>query len=285
VEGVAEAGFTRFGIPLGQRMNADPCTGEVVDVVERGSGLGVEVRELGDIREAFAFLAGHELPADAVPTLQIALPEAADTALRELIAEWEERYAGAVATADAASSADFGPELREFAAEGEMLRSDAADDLAGGHAVSAFNRIWFATVNAEFVARAVRAASALRLGGLPALHQVVAEERDLAGGHVDARLDEIADVEAGPWSKPAQSLGPVATLQPRLPITTRRPTNSAARWRCGPTRSGRVRRHHPAVLRGARLAQPRQTAGRRCRLRHRLGRRSRPGARPGPLVD
>ena len=62
--------------------------------------------------------------------------------------------------------------------------------------VSAFNRTWLATVNAEFVARGVRAAAALRTGGLPALHAVVAEERDLQQQHIDERIGELADVEA-----------------------------------------------------------------------------------------
>jgi hypothetical protein len=67
VAGVPEAGFTRFGIPLGQRQDVDPCTGEIVDVIELGKSLGVEVREIGDVRQAFAFLAGHVLPLHGQP--------------------------------------------------------------------------------------------------------------------------------------------------------------------------------------------------------------------------
>ena len=54
VSGVAEAGFTRFGIPLGQRHDVDPCTGEVVDVVELGKSLLTR----GDDTEAPEFPCG-----------------------------------------------------------------------------------------------------------------------------------------------------------------------------------------------------------------------------------
>ncbi len=196
VSGVAEAGFTRFGIPLGQRPDLDPCTGEVVDVVELGKSLGVEVQEIGDVREAFAFLAGHELAEAEVRGDAIALAPDTEERLRELIDTWQARFDRSVAVASGASPLDLGPELGGFLQQAELIEAGAHADLADGHVVSAFNRTWLATVNAEFVARGVRAAAALRTGGLPALHAVVAEERELQQQHIDARIGELADVEA-----------------------------------------------------------------------------------------
>lgn len=195
VAGVADAGFTRFGIPLGQREDVNPCTGEVVDVVELGRGLGVEVREIGDVREAFAFLSGHELPAPPAANAAIALTADTEARLAELTAAWQRRYDAAAAAA-AASPPDLGPELAAFLQQAQVLHAGAQQDLADGHVVSAFNRTWLAMVNAEFVARALRAAQALRTGGFPALHAVVDEEWDSQARYLDARIAEVADVQA-----------------------------------------------------------------------------------------
>ena len=168
----------------------------MVDVVELGKSLGVEVREIGDVREAFAFLAGHELPLAEVSSEAITLASDTEERLRGLVATWQGRYDQAAKALAGASPLDLSPELGAFVQQAEMLDEGARADLTGGHVVSAFNRTWLATVNAEFVARAVRAAEALRTGGFPALHVVVAEEWDRQSQHIDERIAELADVEA-----------------------------------------------------------------------------------------
>ena len=275
VAGVAEAGFTRFGIPLGQRHDVDPCTGEVVDVVELGKSLGVEVREIGDVREAFAFLAGHELPLAEAPQADITLAPDTEQRLRGLIATWQGRYDRAAAVVAAASPLDLGPELGAFVRQARDARRRAHADLAGGHVVSAFNRIWLATVNAEFVARAVRAAEALRTGGFPALHAVVAEERDRQSQHIDERIAELADVEA--WTVVDASavawagghLSGALTYEEQAGAQLDRRLPGAAAAPRG------LRDDRAARLRGARLAEPVRSVGGRRGLRPRLGARRR----------
>jgi len=196
VRGVAEAGYTRFGIPLGQRADVDPCTGETIDVITLGESLGVEVHELGDIRAAHAFLAGEAGPPAAPPVVAPALDPVRGRWLDDLVATWITRHDRAALATRTADPRDFGPELRAFARQAALFRDGAQADLAAGHGISAFNRSWLATVNAEFVERALCGAQALRVAGLPALHGLVADEVAGAEARVAERIDAIADVEA-----------------------------------------------------------------------------------------
>jgi uncharacterized protein len=68
LEGAAEIGKTVVLIPTGQRVQEDLATGELVDVVERGKNLGIEVREVGDVFEAYKYLTGLPLPEPRVPS-------------------------------------------------------------------------------------------------------------------------------------------------------------------------------------------------------------------------
>lgn len=63
----AAGGVKRFGFPVGARQQAD-ASGTVVDLLGEGKKLGVEVKELGSIDEAFTFLTGQTLPRGAPAT-------------------------------------------------------------------------------------------------------------------------------------------------------------------------------------------------------------------------
>lgn len=62
MQGAKEKGFTRFGYPVGGRNATDLKTGQVVDLEVFGRDLGVEVREIKDLRDAYAFMTDRELP-------------------------------------------------------------------------------------------------------------------------------------------------------------------------------------------------------------------------------
>ncbi len=62
LEGAANAGKTTVLVPLGERYDRDGVTGEMVDLVERGTELGLTVREVADIYEAYPYFTGKEIP-------------------------------------------------------------------------------------------------------------------------------------------------------------------------------------------------------------------------------
>ena len=62
MEGAKAKGKTRFGYPVGTRNSTDLKTGQMADLEVVGRDLGLEVREIKDLREAYEFLTGKQLP-------------------------------------------------------------------------------------------------------------------------------------------------------------------------------------------------------------------------------
>lgn len=67
----ANGGLKRFGVPLGGRHQVDAAE-ETIDLLAEGKKLGVEVRELGNLDDAFLFLTGSALPR-AAPVSEAAM--------------------------------------------------------------------------------------------------------------------------------------------------------------------------------------------------------------------
>ncbi len=84
LEGAAEAGKALVLVPTGQRFDYDSRTGEWVDVVEKGRGLGMDVREVADIFQAYRLLTGKALPQLAAVTDE---PELSDIAYDAVLAQ------------------------------------------------------------------------------------------------------------------------------------------------------------------------------------------------------
>jgi hypothetical protein len=61
LRGAASDGITRFGFPIGGRQQQDE-EGALVDLLAEGQRLGVEVKELPTLDEAYTFLTGDVLP-------------------------------------------------------------------------------------------------------------------------------------------------------------------------------------------------------------------------------
>jgi DNA-binding transcriptional MerR regulator len=92
MEGARQAGLKRFGFPLGCRNHKDQKTGQDVDLVVVGQRLGLEVKEIGDLHEAYEFLTKDKLPrtepiadAEMEPSLQT------QALLRAKLASWKSR--------------------------------------------------------------------------------------------------------------------------------------------------------------------------------------------------
>ena len=175
LEGVAEAGIKRFAIPLGDREDYDECADAWVDVVEKGRGLGVDVVEVGDIYEAYAFLTGARLPRPEAPPQDRQLPDDLRAGYDALFGQWLARYGAAEAVVSAAEPRDFTKELRVFWNDGARFLAAAESERQAGRAPAAFNRVWMAVLNAEFVARGVTALREARSFGFPGLHLVTAQ--------------------------------------------------------------------------------------------------------------
>src|SRR3954447_18293042 len=62
IKGAAGEGFKTVLIPAGQRNSASEDDGSLVDVVDEGRRLGVDVREVRDVYEAYQAFTGKELP-------------------------------------------------------------------------------------------------------------------------------------------------------------------------------------------------------------------------------
>ncbi len=93
IEGAAKGGKKLVLIPLGQRYDKDLKTGQVVDNVDKGQRLGVEVREVGDIYEAYEALTGKKLPKpEGIVDQPPELPSTAFEKVKSKAKEWLSRY-------------------------------------------------------------------------------------------------------------------------------------------------------------------------------------------------
>ncbi len=214
LRGARADGITRFAIPLGQREDVNLCTGAREDMLALGRDLGIEVAEVGDVREAYAFLTGVELPGPPVTPVTFELAEDLRQDFRDLYRTWEKRFEAARERVRAANGADYPPELQEFWRYAEAFKRSGDRELDGGHEPAAFNRIWMAVLHAEFVARGVTLLEGLRLRGFPGMHGVVEQE---LGGVVkqvgdglerlrDLRIESVTD--AGAVAVIGSMLGP-----------------------------------------------------------------------------
>ena len=195
IEGVAAAGFTRLAIPLGNRESYNVCSGEVEDMLEVGRQHGVEVAEVGDIREAYAFLTGSALPVSQSRTVSQEISEDLRRDFRLLYDAWLARYEAARRILSAARPKDFPKEFRTFWRDGEKFLASSQRELQAGHEPAAFNRIWTAVLNAEFVARSVVAMQALNGQGFPGLQGVVGQAIAESKRQVSAGLDELREIQ------------------------------------------------------------------------------------------
>jgi hypothetical protein len=148
VAGAAENGARMVLIPAGLRYDQDQNTGEMVDVVEVGRNLGVEVREVSTIYEAYPLITGQELPRQVVTGASPQLPPRAFDRTRAKAQEWLARYQDARGRINS-----LVPEIIDlFAAELEAADETAvsADNaLQQGLAGVAYNRAVNAAIQAQ----------------------------------------------------------------------------------------------------------------------------------------
>lgn len=91
IDGAAKAGMKLILVPIGQRYDYDSNQQQLVDLVEAGQKVGVEVREVGTIFDAYELLTGEALPRPAAGSAPQLPPRAFDR-MRAKTLEWISRY-------------------------------------------------------------------------------------------------------------------------------------------------------------------------------------------------
>ncbi len=95
IQGAAERGVTLVLIPAGQRYDYDQNKGRAVDVYDVGERLGVQVREVSTVFEAYEILTGTRLPRPQTSMNAPQLPDRAFDRTRAKAQEWFSRYENA----------------------------------------------------------------------------------------------------------------------------------------------------------------------------------------------
>lgn len=145
IEGAAAQGARLVLVPAGLRYDVDGNTGQLVDVIEVGQRLGVEVQEVSTVFEAYALLTGSELPRPQVTGGMPQLPPRAFDRTRAKALEWLSRYQDARGRVDGLSA-----EVQELLFEGvqsaDTSAASADNALQQGLAAVAYQR----AINAAF---------------------------------------------------------------------------------------------------------------------------------------
>ena len=93
IEGAKERGLTRFGYPLGCRNTLNERSGATEDIHVVGRKLGMEVKEIRDLADAYEFMTGQRLPefAEASET-EMELPEVLRSQIKAKLLGWKAEF-------------------------------------------------------------------------------------------------------------------------------------------------------------------------------------------------
>lgn len=164
LDGAAKAGKKLVLVPTGQRYDYDANQQQLVDLVEAGQKLGVEVREVGTVFEAYEQLTGSALPRGTAGSAPQLPPRAFDR-MRGKTLEWISRYQKSRNEFNALSS-----EVQDFLYDTILdadEQADAADKaLQQGLVAVAYARASEAASSAEIASLAGQIATNYLIGGL-----------------------------------------------------------------------------------------------------------------------
>ncbi|MDQ7030188.1 MAG: S16 family serine protease [Ardenticatenia bacterium] len=148
IRGAAEAGKKLVLVPVGQRQDYDYNEQRMVDLVDLGRELGIEVREVSTVFEAYELLTGSQLVRPDPPTSSPQLTGRAYDRMEAKAREWLSRYERArneFLTLDPAIQEVF----RDFIVEADELASRAENNITQGLVGVAYQNAWEATLYAE----------------------------------------------------------------------------------------------------------------------------------------
>ncbi len=164
LDGAAKAGKKVVLIPIGQRYDFDTNQQRLVDLVEAGQKLGLEVREVGTVFDAYEQLTGHTLPRGSAGSAPQLPPRAFDR-MRAKTLEWISRYQKSRNEFNALAQ-----EVQDFlidTVDQADQSADAADKaLQQGLVAVAYARASEAASSAQIAALAGQIATNYLIGGL-----------------------------------------------------------------------------------------------------------------------
>ncbi len=156
LDGAKRDGITRFGFPMGTRSHVDLRTGHTVDLVDVGRELGIEVREIHDVFEAYEFLTGDTLARPpAVAEAEMELDGETTHRLRTKNAKWTARLRSEIANIGAAARGlgALGKGLEPLAQQADLAYRRAQEYERSDFLASAFDSYVqaavFATITKE----------------------------------------------------------------------------------------------------------------------------------------
>jgi hypothetical protein len=203
-------GKRRVGIPAGQAVSLDK-EGNPVDLIALGRSLGLEVREVADLRQAYQLLTGQRLPGPVpLPRERMAIPRSMAKNLRARVSALLRRAADDAKAA--ARDPSSGVQRRLLLAHRAMGRARAY--LARGDVDAAYFRALRAAINSE-AARHIAQLSGERWQAMLQLELAQAQSR-LAT--IEEGLEAAARVGTDPLSLLAAH-GAVARANGLLGVT------------------------------------------------------------------
>lgn len=197
LEGVKKAKKKVMLIPAGQRRQEDANTGEEVDVIKKGDGMGITVKEVADIYEAYKELTGKNLPEPSEASLdKVKLPAAVAKKLEKKTEGWLKEYEkqrllynAVILTIDTSYEDGMVAQADELAAMGE-------DDLGQGLDATAYDEVTTAymyTAMAYHTKKAIQAY--LTQGGLIGVDNYLSTIRPTK--KIDNAFDKIKSKKPG----------------------------------------------------------------------------------------
>lgn len=187
VRAAKEAGYTTVLVPLGNRTEFDPATGTTVDLPALGRRLGMQVRVVRDVGEAYQAFTGRTIfqPPAAAPALTPRARQVAARTTRAAVRAVRREFAAGTNLISAAQK----PSLDVAISRAEQALASGRIALAYGLAVQATYRVKRATARG-----ASRALAAAR--GVDAARAALRDEvRTLLAGarrELDAQADPSA---------------------------------------------------------------------------------------------
>ena len=180
IEGAAKLGKKLVLVPYGQRFDMDLKLKQAVDLVERGRAVGVEVREVRDISEAYASLTGKPLPLPKpAQDLPPEVPPAALAKVRDRTQALIGRYQAFASQVKAAGQ--LNPEYQQTMAQGERAHALAIQAFTQGLFAVAYDRMVTANLMAEAVLLGITLNRVGQQGGEPALRDLLERLKQVAG--------------------------------------------------------------------------------------------------------
>jgi uncharacterized protein len=173
--GASQKGMKKVLIPAGLRMEKQP-DGSVKDLYQRGRQLGLEVREVADVQEAYEQLTGRFLPRVKDHGKELKIPPKARKALEQTFLRWQGKFKDATGRMTQTASQvpkQYHPKLDIIWKGAHQLHSLALAARKMGNICAAAPLMFLAAVGADSGAHLSYLYIALEQGGKNGLLKVL----------------------------------------------------------------------------------------------------------------